>query len=207
MKKIIAVILALITVAVLFASCGTAETKNDETTTNEVTEEVTEETENKPEETADNTKSNSIEIKAQIDIEGDTFTLPMKISDFLAMGWELTDYKPEDTIKTKDRFLADAKKGEVTIGIVLNNDADQDMPCKDCKMNQIGIYSGDCKATIPGGFELDKATKDEVVSVWGEPDDEYDSCINYKIGTDENLFYELDFEGGTLCHIALGIDQ
>ena len=146
-------------------------------------------------------------------IDGDLITLPIKVSEFMALGWKQNDdYAAKDIIEAKadihnsgkweNGVWGEFEKRNIELDCFVYNWTDTDIAFSDGYIAQIDINeTGNNSVIIPGDFEVGKATKDEIVSKWGEPDDTRDQInseeYSYSYEIDDYSEYELIFYIGT----------
>lgn len=207
MKKLLSIVVICLMSVSVFASCGK---ENQTSTTATLPSVQNTEAENNSEESTSISRDYR---SGQIMIDGDLITLPMKVSDFMGLGWHQDDdYAAKDIIEAKadihssgkweNGVWGDFEKGNNELDCFVYNWTDTDIAFSDGYIAQIDTdEESDYSVVIPGNFEVGKATKDEIVSKWGEPDDTNDHInseeyrLSYEI--DDHAEYGLNFYIGT----------
>lgn len=116
-------------------------------------------------------------------LEGDTFTLPIKVEDFLAKGWEpnlSSDGFDHDMsgISVMDKILV--KNGKCVYVTVINY-SENAAPAMDCYIGKVTVNTmtdGIAEFKTEAGIRLGSPL-DEVEAVYGEPVNESDTEIMY----------------------------
>lgn len=207
MKKLLSISLICIMAVSVFASCG-KEGQSAESATSPVIQDTTTEAI-----TEESTSISRDYRSGQIMIDGDLITLPIKVSDFMALGWQQDDdYDEKNIIEAKADIHNSGKwesgvwgyfeKGNIELDCFVYNWTDTDIAFSDGYIAQIDTDDeSDCSVVIPGNFEVGKATKDEIVSKWGEPYNTRDQInseeYQYSYEIDNYAEYGLKFFIGT----------
>jgi hypothetical protein len=136
--------------------------------------------------------------KASFVIDDKMYELPLSCDELIAEGWELYQvdedyYDPEVTTEQK---FAGAYTGNTELSVGYVSDTDYEMNYNGSKIYKIMVglsnwdyYGGIVYPAVilPGGIDL-SSTKEEIIEVYGEPNEEF------KEGMDMNLYM---WEGGT----------
>lgn len=129
----------------------------------------------------------------QISIDGTVYQFPMWYSDFEALGWE---YDGDNTqtlssnqyttteVWTKDDFKVYTRFANLSMNAV---------PFSESMVAGITLdsyYLEDCdwEIVLPGGIQYGVSNADDIKAAYGDPSDDYDSDLYYKM-TYENDFY------------------
>ena len=169
MKKIISVMIVCLMAISIFASCG-KEGQRTEPTTSPAIQDAT--TEAAPEESTSISRDYR---SGQIMIDGNLITLPMRVSEFMALGWTPDDYDADYIIEAKSDIRTgewensarcDFVKGNNELDCSVYNWTDTDIALSDGFIDCI-ITDDDSNYSfvIPGDFEIGKATKDETLLI------------------------------------------
>lgn len=128
----------------------------------------------------------------QISIDGTVYQFPMWYSDFEALGWEY-DGDPTQMLASNQYSVAEVwKKGDYQIYAEFANMSMNMVPYSECMVAGITLddffmQGCDWEILLPGGIEYWKSDRDDIIEAYGEPDDEYDGELYWK------LTYEVDF--------------
>ena len=214
MKKILAMSMALVITTLIFASCGFQ--KQNSPAQSDYTSQPTEYLTETESQTAGSGISSDYH-SGQILIEGNIITLPVRLSDFINLGWAPTESLSDKTIKVEDAKTLNANclsyidfvKGNSKVTGFIYNWTNEEIKAEDGFLAEMQIDSDDAVATIPGDFETGKATKTEILSKWGQPsgtgtvNSETEEC-EYEI--DQNAVYDLHFNtvSGVLTSVICG---
>lgn len=141
---------------------------------------------------------NSKEVK----LSGKTYTMPIKISDLIADGWELSagSFKNEFKPKTKTSLVSFAMKnseGAFVDLIEAYNDTDSVQKLEDCLLTGFSISNLDSDSSkadfvFPGGI-VKGSTAADVVSVYGDPNNS-EFFTEYSYNLDKQLSYNVHKE-------------
>lgn len=211
MKKFLSIIMALLLTTLTFASCGFQKqsTPAQSDYSNQPTDYLTE-TESQP----SGSSLSSDYRSGQILIEGNIITLPIRLSDFINLGWTPFESLSDKTIKTEDSKILNSNclsyidflKGSSTITGFIYNWTNEEINATDGFLAEIHIDSDNAVAVIPGDFETGKATKAEIISKWGQPystgtkNSEEEEC-EYEIDRNAGYFLDFDTESGVLTGV------
>lgn len=200
MKRLLSIALVCLIAILIFAACGkesqTSEPGTSPAIQNTATETITEES----------TSISKDFHSGQIMIDDNLITLPMRVSEFMALGWTPDDYDADYIIEAKadirtgeweNLARCDFVKGNNELDCFVYNWTDTDIALSDGLIECI-ITDDDSNYSfvIPGNFEVGKATKDEIVSKWGEPEDTRnvnDDVYKISYEIDDYSGYELYF--------------
>lgn len=124
---------------------------------------------------------NEIRKNQVVKINGDTFTIPSKIQDWLDAGYSFDeDWGILDEDGDYCNIAADDLKGcfvekdGLSVMLTLYNFGDEEIPCNEgivgdffVDENSAGVE--DAVIELPEGIQLGKSTKEEIVEAYGEP--------------------------------------
>lgn len=116
----------------------------------------------------------------QISIDGKLYSLPCKLSEFIAGGWVIdTDtYAYADSsgqLTSMDHDFVALDKGDNSLAAYVINTSSETQAYEDCVLWRFGIYGNfmeTMNVVLPKNLIVDSSLKiDDVISVYGEPDE------------------------------------
>lgn len=232
MKKLTVILISLMLIGTVFASCG----GNENTDVNEDTNEPvasTEETKASAEENAvsdkiindegeefivDTTVKGTIkEGASSIDnsnvvLCGKEYNFPIKISELIADGWYFpenqvieNDVDPESYARTNGIYLFDGNGSEITIGEVYN-ELTEAAAIEECYISDLSLniaWEDITDFVLPGGI-VAGSTAADVLSVFGNPNNADGFEWGYNL--DDQLSYENNKTSGLTFHFTFNDD-
>lgn len=203
MKKLLVFALAAILSATAFCSCSMNTNTNDGSSS-QVSDNSSEQSGDASSSdsdgaSSDNNSSDAAATKADalfnwtFKLEGEEYTLPCDISQFLDNGWNFS--KAEDADETLDKnsyTFTDLKKDDKSISVDVWNPGDDKAAFKDCKVGTVEVkLSGNAKLELSDGFVFDSsATSDSIMERYGNPEDTRGMLIE----GDDNKYVSLKYE-------------
>lgn len=216
-KKVLSILLASVLTLSLLGCAKTAdaepvteepatvveeETVVEETTIEETTEEVIEETtepvKEKPKRNAATapTELSDDLYDFQISVDGTVYQFPMWAADFEALGWTY-DGDASQTLSSNQYTTTERwNKGEFSVYTQLAN----------LSMNTVGITEAmvagitfeeyqlegcDWEIILPKGIQYGVSNTEDVLAAYGDPTDEYDGELYYKMTYEKDFYQEI----------------
>lgn len=216
-KKVLSILLASVLTLSLIGCAKTAdaepvteepatvveeETVVEETTIEETTEEVVEETteavKEKPKRNATTapTELSDDLYDFQISVDGTVYQFPMWAADFEALGWTY-DGDASQTLSSNQYTTTERwNKGEFSVYTQLAN----------LSMNTVGITEAmvagitfeeyqldgcDWEIILPKGIQYGVSNTEDVLAAYGDPTDEYDGELYYKMTYEKDFYQEI----------------
>lgn len=216
-KKVLSILLASVLTLSLIGCAKTAdaepvteepatvveeETVVEETTIEETTEEVVEETtepvKEKPKRNAATapTELSDDLYDFQISVDGTVYQFPMWAADFEALGWTY-DGDASQTLSSNQYTTTERwNKGEFSVYTQLAN----------LSMNTVGITEAmvagitfeeyqldgcDWEIILPKGIQYGVSNTEDVLAAYGDPTDEYDGELYYKMTYEKDFYQEI----------------
>jgi len=216
-KKVLSILLASVLTLSLIGCAQTAdvepvseetttvveeETVVEETTVVETTEEVVEET---TEAVAEKPKRDAVAAPSelsddlydfQISVDGTVYQFPMWAADFEALGWTY-DGDASQTLSSNQYTTTESwDKGEFSVYTQLAN----------LSMNTVGITEAmvagitfeeyqldgcDWDIILPKGIQYGVSNTEDVIAAYGDPTDEYDGELYYKMTYEKDFYQEI----------------
>lgn len=221
-KKILAVSLATV-FALSMTACGKKVPANQETpestveatieTETTVEAETTEETPDiKPAANVPGELSDDI-YSFQVSVNGTVHQFPMWFSDFEALGWTYAE-DDLDAMLTSNQYSPSERweRDGVTVYAELANLSMNSIALKDAMVAGITFdkyYMDECdwEILLPGGIQYGISTRDDIIAAYGDPSDEYEGDMYYKMTYDYDYYQDIELyvykESGVLQQIEI----
>lgn len=191
---------------------------DNENTTEATTEEATSETTTKAQ-SSSTSVSASDWYKGQIEIDGITVTFPCSYAEFSnATGYKFSEPSEADTtLESGESTLSvNVKKGDNELALWLTNYGTGEKKYKDCDITLFRCSDyliRDVDVLFPGNLKVkDKITKEKLIEMFGEPDDEYEyefsDGFSYeweKKDNDHIYFFTVDVENGEITELEFSL--
>lgn len=151
-----------------------------------------------------------------VNIGGDEFKLPMAYADAASMGWVADGELGLDKILAGRHRVYDMyyiEKGDVRCAVDFNNYSDDPQPLADCYISFLTFDNEDGVGfTLPGGLESGKATRKDIIAVYGEPDGGEPGLLYRQEESEFNVVYLIFdsdglLEGGSIRYGGRGPSQ
>ena len=114
-------------------------------------------------------------LDAQIQINGDVYTVPCTFQDLFDKGWTTKDDVESKELPSLFGGAAGMDNGDAYMVVSFSNTTDERMMAVDSPIHQIDIsaeFNTETEVMMPGGISFG-ATVQDLKAAYGEPDDEY----------------------------------
>ena len=128
----------------------------------------------------------------QIAMDGQVYQFPMWFDDFEALGWEYLGDRTEVLYANEYLYAEPWQKDGVTIytsiaNLSLNAIAPEEGQVCGLNLYDYQMENCDWKIELPKGIAFEESTREDILKAYGEPTDEYDGELCYKMS------YEMDY--------------
>ncbi|GEM_PF-4224422 len=146
----------------------------------------------------------------QVQIDGVVYgDLPIKGSDFIKQGWQLTSKSYADKLIEPNNYSqVGLSNGTTEITARFMNYTDEPASLDNCYI--VSLFNSDWPGTpigtivLPGGLTLNTSSYENVIEKWGQPEYDYvgkgeSNFLNYYIGNYDEIYkYELEFDNNNI---------
>lgn len=147
----------------------------------------------------------------QFALNGETWELPSKLSQWKEKGWEGSD-KLETTELAGDSYTTESevlKREEDAIAVYLVNPESETKPLKDCYVGkaELDFREGGQTIQLPGKITMGKSVLNQVLEAYGTPKDQYEEkeklYLTYEYGMYKQAEFVFDVENEILNRAVL----
>ena len=148
----------------------------------------------------------------QISIDGTVYQFPMWYSEFEALGWEY-DGDPTNTLSSNQYTFSEVwKKDGIRIYTRLANLSMNTVPFSESmvagiSLEKYNLQDCDWNIILPGGIQWGVSNADDIIAAYGDPTDDYDSDMYYKLTYEYDWYREINLyvykEEGVLLEIDI----
>lgn len=148
----------------------------------------------------------------QISIDGTVYQFPMWYSEFEALGWEY-DGDPTNTLSSNQYTFSEVwKKDGIRIYTRLANLSMNTVPFSESmvagiSLEKYNLQDCDWDIILPGGIQWGVSNADDIIAAYGDPTDDYDSDMYYKLTYEYDWYREINLyvykEEGVLLEIDI----
>lgn len=132
----------------------------------------------------------------EVTIDGSKYSFPMLLSEFEKSGWILDSEAKELELEPNQYTIDYVKKGDKEVMVYLANGTQDVLKGSDCYIAGIKVedtYSDPgIKLTLPKGI-THGASKEDVISAYGEPSDTYEGDLYVKLTYESGTYKEIEF--------------
>ncbi len=150
-----------------------------------------------------------------IEIDGTVYQFPMKVTDLMALGWELDSYNTFDENLDANTYYNAyfENKNDTEISFYVMNFAKSSLPFEDTYVAGLNIYNYELEEdergliNMPKDIKIGEATVDDVKKAYGTPDDSFETedsdYITMTYTEDYFVCTEFTFRDGVLSGIRM----
>jgi len=134
----------------------------------------------------------------QVAINGELYQFPMWYADFEAMGWTYEGDASKELASNEYISYEKWSKDGITVKTTIANMSSGKKSVKESAVAGIRIsYDStmeekNCKIELPGGIVLGESLKEDVISTYGEPDDNQDNERYHYYGYTQGWYEEIN---------------
>ncbi len=135
----------------------------------------------------------------QMELCGDVITLPMKVSDFIALGWQSKDDLTAVTLEPSQYASTNVftKDGAEIYAAIMNSSMEV-KPLSECMVGEVSMDSFQAEKggtiRLPKGIEFGVSSREDVEAAYGAPSSVYEGSMYYKMSYEYDSYQDVEIQ-------------